>query len=117
MTGPVPGLSPGEITRKFLAIGQMLEAARGELETADDAAVRARARFERTYAEAFLKAEGAMDVRKQLAVLAAADSKLDAEIADTRVRALKVRLSVLASQTEITRSLNASLRSEWSAAA
>jgi hypothetical protein len=50
-------------------------------------------------------------------VLEAADSKLDAEIADQQVRALKTRLAVLRDQVDIGRSLGAAVRSEWAATA
>ncbi len=70
------------------------------------------------YARAFLKAEASnAETRKQIAVLETADVKLDAEIADAQVRALKTRLAVLRDQVDIGRSLGAAVRSEWAATA
>lgn len=111
-------LSPNAVALRLAELSRMLDGCRTELVQADDDAVRTRQRYEVTYARAFLKAEASnAETRKQIAVLDAADAKLDAEIADAKVRALKTRLSVLRDQVDIGRSLGAAVRSEWAATA
>jgi uncharacterized protein YlxW (UPF0749 family) len=109
-------LSPNQIVTRLAELSRLLDAAQSEMVTADEAAVRARQRYELAYARAVLKAEaGNAEQRKAQATLATETEKLDVEVADLAVRSLKSRLSVLRDQVEIGRSLSAAVRSEWSA--
>lgn len=111
-------LTPNEVALRLADLSRKLHACQSELVAADEKAVRSRQRYEVTFARAFLNAEASnAETRKQIAVLEAADSKLDAEIADQQVRALKTRLAVLRDQVDIGRSLGAAVRSEWAATA
>jgi len=107
-------LNPQEVVLRLAQISRQLDAAQVELANADEAAVRARQRYEVAYSKALLTVEASnSDSRKAKATLDTATLKLDAEIADQQVRALRSRLSVLRDQVEIGRSLSAALRSEW----
>lgn len=109
-------LTPNAVALRLAELSRLLDACRSELVDADEKAVRARQRYEVTYAKAFLSAEASnAETRKQMAVLQAADAKLDAEIADHLVRSLKTRLTVLRDQVDVGRSLGAAARSEWAA--
>ena len=111
-------LTPNDVALRLADLSRKLHVCQGELVEADEKAVRARARYEVAYARAFLNAEAAnAESRKQIAVLETETAKLDAEIADAQVRALKTRLAVLRDQVDIGRSLGAAVRSEWAATA
>ena len=104
--------SPNETVMALAQIARQLDGAVRELRDLDESAVRARSRFEVGFAHAFLSAEGAMDVRKQQAVLSTSDAKLDAEILDARVRAQRSLIRALETRIDVGRSLNAALRAE-----
>lgn len=108
-------LPPGnDVVLRLAQLSRQLDAAVDEIRTADDAAVRARHSYVRAYAKAFLESDGAMDVRKQLALIATADESLAAEVADAAVRALRERIKALHTQIDVGRSLGAALRAEMS---
>jgi hypothetical protein len=67
------------------------------------------------FARAFLTSDGAMDARKQQAVLATAGEKLDAEIASQQLRACQERLRVIRTRIDVGRSLGAAQRAEFTA--
>lgn len=108
--------SPTEVALRLAQVSRMLETAQGELVQADEKAVRARARYEVTEARAFLQAEASnAETRKRIALLAAADEKLDAEIAEQQVRSIKTRIDMLGKQVSVGQSMGAAVRSEWAA--
>lgn len=104
-----------DVVLQLAQLGRDLDAKQREIRDLDEAAVRARARYEVTMSRNFLKAEGAMDVRKHTAIVEAADLKLDAEIADQVLRAARESIRVLRDRLDIGRSLNSAIKSEWSA--
>jgi hypothetical protein len=111
-----PDLSPIEVIKRLAEISRLLDTCQRELAMQDEESVRSRQRFEVAYSRAILNADaGNADSRKALAVLGTEREKLDAEIAEQKVRALRARLSVLRDQVEIGRSLSAALRSEHAA--
>jgi hypothetical protein len=103
------------VVLQLAQLGRDLDAKQDEIRRLDDAAVRARSRYEVTFARNFLKAEGNLDVRKYTAVLETAELKLDAEIADQILRAARESIKVLRDRLDIGRSLNSAIKSEWSA--
>lgn len=104
-----------DVVLQLAQLGRDLDAKQREIRDLDEAAVRARARYEVTLSRNFLKAEGAMDVRKHTAIVETADLKLDAEIADQVLRAAREAIRVLRDRLDIGRSLNSAIRSEWQA--
>lgn len=109
-------MTPAQVVVRLAQLSRMLDATQVELANADEAAVRTRQRYEVAYSRAILTVEASnADSRKARATLETEAQKLDAEIADQQVRALRSRLSVLRDQVEIGRSLSAALRSEWAA--
>lgn len=109
-------LNPSEVVMRLAQISRQLDTAQVELANADENAVRTRQRYEVAYSKALLTVEASnADSRKARATLDTQTQKLDAEIADQQVRALRVRIAVLRDQVEIGRSLSAALRSEWAA--
>lgn len=106
--------STNDVILQLAQLGRDLDAKQREIRNLDEAAVRARARYEVTMSRNFLKAEGAMDVRKHTAIVESADLKLDAEIADQVLRAARESIRVLRDRLDIGRSLNSAIKSEWS---
>lgn len=104
-----------DVILQLAQLGRDLDNKQREIRDLDEAAVRARARYEVTLSRNFLKAEGAMDVRKHTAIVESADLKLDAEIADQVLRAARESIRVLRDRLDIGRSLNSAIKSEWSA--
>ena len=111
-------LNPQDVVLRLAQISRLLDACQVELSNLDEEAVRTRQRYEVAYSRAILTVEAAnAESRKARATLDTEGLKLDAEIADQKVRACRSRLSVLRDQVEIGRSLSAALRSEWAATA
>lgn len=104
-----------DVVKVLAQLGRDLDHQQGEIRNLDEEAVRARSRFEVAFARAYIQATGAEGLRKQTAVLETADAKLDAEIADQRLRAAREYIRVLRDRLEIGRSLNSAIRSEWAA--
>lgn len=104
-----------QVILELANLGRQLDAKQIEIRDLDDAAVRARSRFEVAYARAFIAATGAEGLRKQTAILETEKQKLDVEIADQVLRAARESIRVLRDRLDIGRSLNSAIRSEWSA--
>jgi hypothetical protein len=90
----------------------MLQAATIELAVADEDAVRTKQRYEVAFAKAFLSSEGSAEARKQSAVLAVENPRLDMEIAAAKLRAVRARIDTLKVQIDVGRSFGAALRAE-----
>jgi hypothetical protein len=104
-----------DVVKQLAQLGRDLDLKQEEIRLLDEAAVRARARYEVTFARNFLKAEGNLDVRKYTATIETAELKLDAEIADQVLRAARESIKVLRDLLDIGRSLNSAIKSEWTA--
>lgn len=104
-----------DVVKQLAQLGRDLDAKQEEIRRLDEEAVRARARFEVTFARKFLAAEGSVDVRKYTATVECAELKLDAEIADQVLRAARESIRVLRDRLDIGRSLNSAIKSEWAA--
>ena len=96
-------------------IGRELDAKQDEISRLDEEAVRAKSRYEVSFARAFIQAQGAEGLRKQTAVLETEAAKLDMEIADQKLRAAREAIRVLRDRLDIGRSLNSAIKSEWAA--
>ena len=108
--------SPVEVGRRLLYLGALFDEAEKALRERDEAWVQAKQRYEVAYARAFLGSEQTSDMkRKQDAVRATADLKLDMEIAAQIVRGIESRIKTLDRQMEIARSVGATSRAEMQA--
>jgi hypothetical protein len=96
-------------------LGRQLDAKQEEIARLDEAAVRAKARHEVSFARAFIASTGAEQLRKQTAILETEAAKLDAEIAAQVLRAARESIQVLRDRLDIGRSLNSAIKSEWAA--
>jgi hypothetical protein len=103
-----------DVAANLARIARQLDQAVTDLRTLDEEAVRARSRFEVTFAKSFLQHEGALDVRKQQAIIETEKEKekFDAEIADQRVRSQRALIDSLKVRIDVGRSYGTALRSE-----
>lgn len=106
-----------QVVHQLVELSRLLHVATVEIAELDEAAVLAKAGFEVAFARAFLSSEGAMDIRKQQAVLDTADQKLGMELAEQKVRACRERIRTIRDQIEVGRSLNSAVKAEWAASA
>jgi hypothetical protein len=104
-----------EVIMMLAQLGRQLDAKQDEIARLDEEAVRAKSRFEVAHARAFINATGAEGLRKQTAILETETAKLDAEIADQKLRAARQAIQVLRDRLDIGRSLNSAIKSEWAA--
>ena len=109
--------SQTDIVGRLAELSRLLDKATDEIAVLDEAAVRAKATFETAFAKAFLQADGPMDARKQIAVLAAADARLAMELAEAQHRACRERIRTLGVQIDVGRSMSAALRQQFQAEA
>ena len=98
----------GEVTR-------LLDAATDELAVLDEQAVQAKQFFEVEYAREFIKAEGAIDLRKHVATVATAGARLSYELAYAKHRACKERMNTLRNQLSTGQTVSAALRHQFAA--
>lgn len=108
-------LNQTEVVKRLAELSRLLDGATGDIEHLDDIAVRLKANYEVAYAKSFLGAEGSMDQRRQIAILACANEKFDMEIAEAQVRSAKERINTLRSQISIGQSVSAAMRQQFSA--
>jgi len=106
----------GQIASRLMTLSRDLDKQTDAAETLDHEAVTARHDYELAFARAFLSADGAMDARKQKAILATDREHLDAEIKDARLRACKARIATIKVQIDTGRSLGAAMRADMALA-
>lgn len=104
-----------EVVKRLAELSKMLDDATDKMAEADEKAVHAKAKYEIAYAKTFLESNGSMDVRRQEAILACANERLDMEISESLVRAIKERINTLRSQISIGQSVSAAIRQQFSA--
>lgn len=105
--------SQQDVVLELSRIARDLDAKTAEIARLDEEAVRAKSRFEVGFARSFLSTSGSVDFRKQTAVLATESQKLDAEIAEAKVRAAREAIRSMRDRLEIGRSIGAAVRSEF----
>lgn len=104
-----------DVIRRLGEVSRMLDAATAELAELDEAQVVARQSFEVAYADAFIRSEGPVEVRKSLATLATDGERFACEIAAARHRACRERINTLRNQLSTGQTVSAALRAQWSA--
>jgi hypothetical protein len=112
----VSALTLSEIAERLAELSRDLDQATSEAEKLDARAVRIRHQYEIAYSHAFLSSTGSVDARKHHAVIATDVEKLNAEIAESVLRACRARIGTLKVQIDTGRSLSAALRAEVSLA-
>jgi hypothetical protein len=104
--------SPIEVQAKFDLLDDLVKEQSEEWSRLAKAAAQTRVAYERAKAEAFLRAEGPMDVRKKIADLETADLLLAAETANIIADTAKNEMWRLKTMQESNRSTNATVNQE-----
>lgn len=100
------------IERRMAELEYALEEAVTEYERLGQEAARAARDEEMAYAREFLGAEGAMDRRRQIALLNTVDARFERRVADHKVAVQKQVLYKLHDIVDMTRSRGANVRKE-----
>ena len=106
-------MNPSEVSAQLAGLSRELGDATAHLAVADEAAVRLRAAYDVAYARSWLKSEGPVEARKQLAVMQTAQERLDADLATATVRGIQANIRQLGTRIDVGRSLNAAIRAEY----
>lgn len=111
MTGQPP-MTPNEIARGLIALGRSLDTLVTEYRDLGEQAANAKRDAEVAYADAFMRAEGTVEERKQAAILASADARYAAELAERKTAGCREAIRALHARIEIGRTLSATTRDE-----
>lgn len=99
-----------QVMMRLASLDQLLNEKCREIAELDEASVRAKIVFKRSYATAWHASTGSVDNRKQAAITATIDDELAAEIAEMKVRTARESIRTLRDQLDIARSMGASAR-------
>lgn len=109
-------LTAQQVSAQLAHLSRELDALVKQIAEAEKAAVNAREDATLAHARAFLTAEGAMDVRKHVAIEATHAQRIAAELAEAEVRGLRRQIDSVRIRIDIGRSLGAAIRAETSLA-
>jgi hypothetical protein len=113
MTAP---LTSSSVAEQLAALSRQLDQLVRQIGEAEQRAVNAREDFTLVHSKAFLRAEGAMDVRKHIAIEATHTERLAAELAEAEVRGLRRQIDTVKVRIDVGRSVGAAMRAEVSLA-
>ena len=108
--------TPNDVVLGLMKLSRRLDEVLVELNEADEEATKLRGLHTVANSEAFMKATGAMDLRKHKAIIETHDLRFAAELAEMKVRGLTRALKTLTTRIEVGRSTGAAVRSELSLA-
>jgi hypothetical protein len=106
-------LTPQQVVETLSQIGRDIDDQTDNIAELDEAAVRARVAYKVAHAEAFLRTEGSMDLRRYTADYVTRDKLLDLELAEQQHRAAQSQIRALRDRLEVGRSISALVRMEW----
>ncbi|MEU9515881.1 hypothetical protein [Micromonospora sp. NPDC048169] len=109
-------LTPNQVVSHLAALSLRLDEVTEELNRADEEATELRGYATVANSEAFLRAEGAMDLRKHKAIVETHELRFAAELAEQKVRGLTRSQKTLMARIEVGRSTGAAVRSDISLA-
>lgn len=109
-------LTANGIASQLASLSRQLDSLVREIGKAEVEAVNAREDHTLALSKAFLRAEGAMDVRKHISIEATHTERLAAELAEATVRGLRRSIDSVKVRIDVGRSVGAALRSEVSLA-
>jgi hypothetical protein len=108
-------MTPNDVALALAKLGRDLEATVRSLDQADRDAVNARENYTLALSRAFLKAEGAMDLRKHQSIVETHAERLAAELAEQMVRGLRRQVESIKVRIDIGRSYGSALKAELTA--
>jgi len=107
-------LTPNSVVSGLLELSRELAELSKDLDQLEADAVNSREDFTLAEARAFLRAEGAMDIRKRQAIIDTHNERLVAETAEALVRGRKRQIDSIKVRIDVGRSAAAALRAEMS---
>ncbi|WP_227979937.1 hypothetical protein [Nocardia spumae] len=109
-------LTPNQVVSHLAALSLQLDQVTEDLNRADEEAPELRGYATVANSEAFMRAEGPMDIRKHKAIIEVHELRFAAELAEMKVRALTRSQKTLMTRIEVGRSTGAAVRSDISIA-
>ena len=103
------------VVMELAAIGRELDRLSHETAEQDRKHVLALSEHRKAYAEEFTGGAGSIEDRKQAAILKVDHLRVEAELEEQVLRAMKERVKVLRDRLEIGRSISAAVRSQFAA--
>lgn len=103
------------LVRRFVQLSLMLDKAVDDAAQLDEAAVKAKAAYRVAYAEAFLDADGPVEVRKHIATVKTEPQRWALDVAEQQLREVKERIFTLREQTDLAQSIGTTMRTDWKA--
>jgi hypothetical protein len=113
MAGGNAPATPVEVVRHLSELTRQLRALVDQLAAAERDAAEKRHAADMVESRAFLRAEGAMELRKHSSRVAADTAEQDALIAEAVVRITRQRIRALETSIEVGRSYGATVRAEF----
>lgn len=105
-------LTPNEVVKNLLDLSRKLGELSDSLDQIEEDAVNAREDYTLAHSQAFIKAEGSVDLRKHKAIVETHKQRIAAELAEMHVRNTKRQLDTLKIRIEVGRSASAAVRAE-----
>jgi hypothetical protein len=105
-------LDPNQVVLQLLARGRELQKLSNQLDGLETEAVEAKEVYTVEYARHFLNATGSNEVRKQKTLLETSEERLNADIAEAKVKAQRNQIATLKVRVDIGRSAAALVRAE-----
>lgn len=105
-------MSPNEVVLQLLARGRELQTLSDQLDSLETEAVEAKEVYTVEYARHFLNSTGSNEVRKQKTLLDTSEERLNADIAEAKVKAQRNQIATLKVRIDIGRSAAALVRAE-----
>lgn len=105
-------VDPTQVTLNLLELSRQLQKLSDELDGLEERAVNAKEEYTVAYAKTFLASSGSVEVRKQMTLLETSDQRLQAELAETLVKAHVRKISTLKVRIDVGRSAAALVRAE-----
>jgi hypothetical protein len=106
--------NPNEVVLALMKLSRRLDEVTNALNEKDEEATRKRAAHTLANSEAFIRAEGSVDLRKHKAIVETNDLRFAAELAEMEVRGLTRAVKTLTTRIEVGRSTGAAVRSDIS---
>jgi hypothetical protein len=104
--------TPMQLINELNMLSDDLDHATEDMINADYHATDAEQKYRMAYAKAFLEAQGTVQQKEQITVIATSTERYDMEIAKQILRASKANVDSIKSRIEVSRSLSALTRSE-----
>lgn len=105
-------LTPNQIAATLMQLTRDLDALVKEYKALGAKASEAKRASEVAYARAYMQSEGPVEERKQSAILAAAEQRFQADLAEREVAGCKEAIRAIHARIEVGRTLSATTRDE-----